>query len=169
MNTSEIRILALAPTVFNPSPCAQYSIANAPLDFRRHVQLSLAFGDHFKHRRRLNFGTFGGLAHFAASKYGRTSILAVLARGAISPRVLDLGTPEARLRERTTASVSRLLRCYLHDAPRLRLYHMFVPRVQSARRRCRPASPTWTEASAARNSRVVFSSAHVASSNPCLR
>ena len=169
MNTSEIRILALAPTVFNPSPCAQYSIANAPLDFRRHVQLSLAFGDHFKHRRPKfwDFWGFGTLCSFKI--YGRTSILAVLARGAISPRVLDLGTPEARLRERTTASVSRLLRCYLHDAPRLRLYHMFVPRVQSARRRCRPASPTWTEASAARNSRVVFSSANVASSNPCLR
>ena len=63
MNTSEIRTLALAPPVFI------YSIANA---FRLQATCTtLAFGEYFKHRRLLKFWDFWGLAHFAASKYGR--------------------------------------------------------------------------------------------------
>ena len=64
MNTSEIRTLALAPPVFI------YSIANA---FRLQATCvtTLAFGEYFKNRRLLKFWDFWGLAHFAASKYGR--------------------------------------------------------------------------------------------------
>ena len=70
MNTSEIRTLALAPPVFI------YSIANA---FRLQATCTtLAFGEYFKHRRLLEIWDFWGLAHFAASKYGRAILYSKL-------------------------------------------------------------------------------------------
>ena len=86
MNTSEIRTLALAPPVFI------YSIANA---FRLQATCTtLAFGEYFKNRRLLKFWDFWGLAHFAASKYGRAIFWQFWREGPSSPRVLDLGIPE---------------------------------------------------------------------------
>ena len=53
----------------NPRPRAERSGAIA---FSLQATFTTtAFGEFYKHRRRLNFWDFCGLAHFAASKYGR--------------------------------------------------------------------------------------------------